>query len=371
MGRKRKMWMFIAIASVSIIIAISIVLPPSFGRVAPIADGHGNVIKGSIAEKTYVKINDLEQGMFIKGTDQTKPVLLLLHGGPGLSDYFMSKDYPTGLEEQFVVCYWEQRGTGLSYSKDMNPNTMNTKQFIDDTIAVTNYLRERFGQEKIYLMGHSWGSYLGLQVAAQSPELFHAYIAMSQVVYQNQSEKIAYEYMLQRYKETQNAKMIEKFEAYPIHESEQAMKEYRGSLLRDEAMHELGIGTMHSMKSVISGIFFPTLRCTDYTPMERLNIWRGKAFSRASGLQDELFSFDAITQVPRLEIPVYFFSGFYDLTCSYSLQKEYYNRIQAPVKGFYTFYESAHSPLFEEPGKAIEILSSDVLKGKNNLTDSE
>jgi pimeloyl-ACP methyl ester carboxylesterase len=353
-----------------LLIAFCIVLPPSFGKVATYVDEEGKKIKGSISEKVFVEINGVEQGMFIKGRDETKPILLLLHGGPGMSDYFMAKDYPTDLEEEFVVCYWEQRGTGLSYSKDIEAKNMTTDQFITDTIAVTNYLRERFGQEKIYLMGHSWGSYLGLQVAEQSPELFHVYIAMSQVVDQKESEEIAYDYMLQRYRATQNEKMIKKFEAYPIHESAQVLKDYSGSLLRDQAMHELGVGTMHDMKSVISGIFLPTLRCTDYTPKERLNIWRGKAFSKETGLRDEMFAFDAKTEVPKLEIPVYFFAGFYDLTCSYELQKEYCKQIQAPKKGFYTFHYSAHSPLFEEPDKAIHILREDVLNSSIQRSDT-
>jgi pimeloyl-ACP methyl ester carboxylesterase len=352
-----------------LLISFCIILPPSFGEVAPCVDEEGKIIKDSIFEKTFVEINGVKQGMYIKGKDEKKPILLLLHGGPGMSDYFMAKDYPTDLEEEFVVCYWEQRGTGLSYSKEIETKTMTTDQFINDTIAVTNYLRERFGQEKIYLMGHSWGSYLGLQVAEQSPELFHAYIAMSQVVNQKESEIIAYEYMLQRYKATQNEAMIKKFEAYTVYESDQNIKDYSGSLLRDQAMHELGVGTMHSMKSVISGIFFPTLRCTDYTPSERLNIWRGKAFCRETELRDDLLAFDATTQVPKLEIPIYFFAGFYDLTCDYSLQKEYYNQIQAPVKGFYTFHDSAHSPVFEEPERAYKIFISDVLNRQNKLED--
>jgi pimeloyl-ACP methyl ester carboxylesterase len=145
-------------------------------------------------------------------------------------------------------------------------------------------------------------------------------------------------------------------ETLPVLESEEAFKEYRMSLLRDEAMHELGVGTMRNMKSVISGIFYPSLRCTDYTPKERINIWRGKVFSGKTGLRDELFDFNAMVEVLELEIPVYFFAGQYDYTCMYSLQREYYEQLQAPVKRFYTFSESAHSPLFEEPAKAMTFL---------------
>jgi len=365
--RKRKMWEITVLLFACIILIISIILPPSTGKPAPFLDENRNLLEGSISEKISVEINGIQQGMFIKGRDINKPVLLLLHGGPGLSDYFLTKEYPTDLEDEFVVCYWEQRGTGLSYHSSTPAETMTTEQFVMDTITVTNYLRERFGKEKIYLMGHSWGTYLGIQAAAAAPDLYFAYISMSQVVAQEESEKIAYDYMLQQYKSVSNERMIQKFEAYPIMESDEALKEYSGSLLRDEAMHDLGVGTMRSMKSVISGIFFPSLRCTDYTPLERLNIWRGKAFSRETGLRDELSKFDAIAEVPSIDIPVYFFAGLYDYTCCYSLQKKYFESIKAPVKAFYTFDESAHSPLFEEPEKALEILSEDVLKGLTAL----
>lgn len=363
------MWIIVAAVLVCLVVLVGIILPPSLGNVAPFLDESGKVLEGSIAEKVFVKINGVKQGMFIKGKDETKPVLLLLHGGPGMADYFLSKKYPANLEDEFVVCYWEQRGTGLSYSADIAPETMTTEQFQSDAIAVTNYLRERFNQEKIYLMGHSWGTYIGIQAVAKAPELYYVYIAMSQVVDQPKSERLSYSYMLEQYTSSGNTGMVKKFEQYPALESDEALKEYRASSLRDEAMHDLGVGTMHNMKSVISGIFFPSLRCTDYTPIERINIWRGKAFSGKAGLREEQDRFNAFSDVPTLEIPVYFFGGRYDYTCCYSLQKEYYEQLKAPVKGFYTFNESAHSPLFEEPEKAMDVLRKDVLGGTVTLAD--
>lgn len=362
------MWITVFII-VGLLVLVNIILPPSTGKVDPFWDEDGNVLEGSIADKVFVNINGVQQGMFLKGKDATKPVLLLVHGGPGMSDYFLAKEYPTELEEEFVVCYWEQRGSGLSYHADIPPETMTTTQFVSDTIAVTDYLKTRFGQEKIYLLGHSWGSYISIQAATEAPESYHAYIAMSQSVDQSQSEKLSYTHMLEQYKTAGNARMIKKLETLPVLESEEAFTEYRMSLLRDEAMHELGVGTMRNIKSVISGIFFPSLRCTDYTPMERINIWRGKVFSGKTGLRDELFGYNAIAEVPTLEIPVYFFAGYYDYTCIYSLQKEFFEQIQAPVKGFYTFNDSAHSPVFEEPEKAMVILREDVLKGIAALAD--
>ncbi len=118
--------------------------------------------------------------------------------------------------------------------------------------------------------------------------------------------------------------------------------------LRDTYLHSLGIGTMRQMKSVITGIFLPSLQFREYTMGEKLKLWRGKIASRSAdyNLWREVLSTDLAQKVTELVIPVYFFHGRYDYTCAYPLAKAYYNKLKAPVKGFYTFEESAHSPVF-------------------------
>lgn len=364
------MWIILLVILMLFTVITTILLPPSLGKIKPFLDENGDSAAGSISEKIFVQINGVKQGMFIKGKDKTKPVLLLLHGGPGMSDYFLAEKYTADLEDEFVVCYWEQRGTGLSYNPDIPPETMTTEQFVSDVIEVTNYLRDGFEQDKIYLMGHSWGTYLGIQAVFQAPELYNAYIAMSHVVNQPESERLAYTYMLEQYTEAGNTHGIKRLQKYPVGESDKSLEAYLNSSVRDKAMHELGIGTMHNMNSVISGIFFPSLKCIEYTPLERINIWRGKAFSAQTNLRKEMYDFSAIPDIPELKIPVYFFAGKYDYTCCYSLQLDYLKKLKAPVKGFYSFDKSAHSPLFEEPYKSRHILFEDVLNQYGNLFDT-
>ena len=270
------------------------------------------------------------------------------------------------LEEYFTVCWWEQRGSGLSYSADIPPETMTVEQLVSDTLAVTNYLRNRFNKEKIYLMGHSGGSFFGLQAAARAPELYHAYIGMGQMTDQLESEKLAYEYMLQQYKENGNRKMVRKLEAAPPTMTVPLPASY--DALRDDAMHGLGIGTTRDMTSVITGIFFQSWQSRAYTISEKVNIWRGKVFSKGL-LRNTMFATDLTQQVTELDRPVYFFHGRYDYTCSYTLAKDYFEKLKAPIKGFYTFEQSAHSPIFEEPEKMKQILQEDVLAGANSFAD--
>ena len=161
--------------------------------------------------------------------------------------------------------------------------------------------------------------------------------------------------------------MVQKLEAAPITLETDIPDAYYS--LRDGAMHSLGIGTTHDMKSVIRGIFLPSLTFREYTLLEKFNLWRGKSQSGVSSIWNEMIATDLTIKVPGLEIPVYFFEGIYDYTCSYTLAKDYLEKLQAPMKGFYTFEQSAHSPLFEEPESLIEMMVKDVLNGNVNLAD--
>jgi pimeloyl-ACP methyl ester carboxylesterase len=161
--------------------------------------------------------------------------------------------------------------------------------------------------------------------------------------------------------------MVRKLEAAPVNISGGTPDSYLA--LRDPAMHSLGIGTTHDMQSVISGIFLPSLTCRDYTLMEKINMWHGKSSSGVSIIWSKMLETNLTNQVPELKIPVYFFEGIYDYTCSYTEAKSYFEKLKAPLKGFYTFEKSAHSPLFEEPEKMKQILVNDVLKGFTNLSD--
>jgi pimeloyl-ACP methyl ester carboxylesterase len=366
---KKKMWIIVTIISLCFLVVVCAIIPPSLGKTKPFLDKDKNILDGSISEKTFVDVNGTSLGMFIMAKDRNKPVLLFLSGGPSIPSYLLEKDLPSGLENEFVVCYLAYRGTSLSYNPNTAIESMIIDQYIDDAVEITNYLRNRFEQEKIYLIGHSFGSYVGINTVYGHPELYHTYIAMGQIANQNESEILAYNYMYEQYRSQGNAKMIKWFEENPIDKSENLTKYFTSSNLRDTAMHDLGVGTTHKMRSIISGIFFPSLRNIDYTPIERINIWRGNEFVKTTPIKTSFFFFNAFDKIPKIDIPIFFLAGIYDYTVCYSLQKEYFEHIQAPLKAFYTFHNSAHSPLFEEAEKAMEILSQDVLTGRKTLAD--
>ncbi len=363
------MWMILVIIVICLAILCVIILPPSKGEIQPFLNEDGTVIEGSIAEKVFLKTNGTALGMILEGKDVSNPVLLFLGGGPGIPEYFLEQEYPTNLSDEFVVCYLEYRGTSLSFDSKLEKSSLSTNQYITDVVEVTRYLCSRFGQEKVYLMAHSFGTYIALNTINQYPEFYEAYIAISQMCNQHKSEYLAYDYMLDYYKKTRNKKKVKSLEQSDIKESEEVFLQYRTSLLRDNSMHELGIGTTRDMHSVIQDILIPSLKCKAYTPMERLSIYRGKLFAQNSEVAKDAWNFDAFTQILKIQIPVYFLAGVNDYTCCYSLQKEYYEQLIAPSKGFYTFQKSAHSPLFEEPEKGLHIMIEDVKQKETELAD--
>ena len=176
--------------------------------------------------------------------------------------------------------------------------------------------------------------------------------------------------MMDKYTEDGNKKAINKLKKYHVLESDSNIISFYNSKIRDQYMHQLGIGTMHKMKSVFRGIFIPVWTCEVYTIIEKINIWKSKfSFLPKTNLIKEILEIDFTLKVPLLEIPIYFISGKHDLTVNINLSKAYFNKLNATLKGFYTFNNSSHSPLFEEPSLVRKVIEIDILNGKNSLAD--
>ena len=364
---KRAMTVVVLLLVTVLLLGAGYLFSISPGRPAPLRAADGNVIPGSLSERVTVEIGGISQSMIIQSVDPTNPVLLFLHGGPGMPEFFMEQDYPTGLERHFTMVWWEQRGAGMSFSADIPPESMTMAQMVSDTVEVADYLRDRFGQDRILLLGHSWGSYLGIQVAAKAPDRFLAYVGMAQIVHQLQSEVMAHDYLLGVYRARGDAGMVRKLEAAPV--SMEAGLSPAWMRLRDAAMHRAGVGHTRDINSVVTGVFMPVWRVRAYTLMDKINVWRGKLWSRPF-FWEELMRDDLSTRLTTFELPVYFFVGQYDQTANPTLSRAFFDVIEAPIKGFYVFENSAHSPLFEEPERAMQILLQDVLSGTNVLADA-
>lgn len=376
-GKNNAMIIVVCVLVLVVILAL-VIFPPSRGKIPAYTDLNGNIIPESIAERTSVDSDGFPLNLTILGKNKDNPVLLVCGGGPGIPQYLLEYLYPSVLPDMFTVCYWDYRGTGLSRgtgasahngtdaadNADFSADKMTLDRYMSDADAVTKYLSERFYQEKIYIMGHSFGTYIALNMVKNHPENYVAYIAMAQIADEKKSEIMAYEYMKNQYEQLGNTRMVKEFEEYDINESEEAYQKYQSSSLRDKAMHELGVGTARNMKSVISGIFLPSLRCKAYAQTDRINIWKGKFASHSYKVAVDSIKFNAFTDVESVDIPIYFMVGKYDCTCMASLQIDYYNTVKAPKKELYIFDDSAHSPLYEEPERARQVLEEILEKNR-------
>ena len=158
----------------------------------PILGADGHVLAGSIATLQQVHLGGTDQWVLIRGRSIHNPVLLVLHGGPGMPELGVWR-FLSGLkslENNFIVVNWDQRGAGKSYQAIDPTSHMTVDQFVSDATQLTNYLRQRFHQQRIYVAGASWGTTLGTLLVQRHPELFAAYIGTGQMVSQTATDQI-------------------------------------------------------------------------------------------------------------------------------------------------------------------------------------
>lgn len=188
----------------------------------------------SIASLERIRIGGIDQYILIRGNDSSLPVLLFLHGGPGMPAMYLAHAFQRDLERQFVVVQWDRRGAGKSYREDIS-GTLTTEQLVADTVELTNVLRARLHQDKIYLVGHSWGTYLGMLVISRHPELYHAYVGIGQLARSSPIAGIQDEYI------RQSARRIGDQDA--INDLEE-----KGASVREKLLFKFG-GEIHNAKS--------------------------------------------------------------------------------------------------------------------------
>lgn len=326
------------------------------GTPAIVVDENGNKITNSISEIVKIPVNGLDQSIIIRGQNKDKPVLLLLHGGPGSPEFPFFKHKDLNIEKEFVVAHWEQRGAGKSYADNIPIESMTIPQFIADAAEVSKYLRQRFKQDKIYLMGHSWGSFLGVLVAQEHPHLFHSYTGIGQVCHQYLGERLSFEWAKAQAAKANNAADNallasltfpdsladnQTWTDYIIPERDMVNK-YGGGMKRPEA----------DMLSVYKTYIFDT---PEYTITDKVNIMKGVDFSIAH-LWDDVLQTNLSTAVDSLDIPVHIIQGVHDYQTPYAPAKAFFEQLKAPQKSFYTFENSAHSPFLDEPEKFNSLL---------------
>ena len=323
------------------------------GSTPPITDAEGKVIPGSIASLEEITLGGIQQWILIRGKDTSKPVLLWLHGGPGMAEMPWVGLFQTSkLEANFVVVQWDQRGAGKSFSEDLTAEDMTAEKFVGDTLELTNILRERFNQEKIFLFGHSWGSALGFLTLMEDSSSYYAYIAAAERVDWNRSHTMGYEWVLEQAREDNNTEVIQVLESIqpfdptnPEHIAGKAqfLELYRGGDLYTEGLWDKAL-------AYAMGGMSP-----EYTSAEIENFVAGMTFSSQTMLAQAI-DYNLFRDFPVSSIPIHFFAGRHDHQTPGELAEEYYNFLEAPMKSFTWFENSGHSMIWDEVDKTTEEL---------------
>ena len=191
-GRGRRVLRWTAVTASVVVVAGLALLVARPASTAPITGANGEPVPGSIAELTSINVNGRELGLMIRGHDTGNPVLLFLAGGPGGSELGAMRNHLPAFEKDFTVATLDQRGTGTSYPALDPIGTYTLESAVEDTIATTNYLRERFGVERVVLVGQSWGTILGVLAVHREPALYSAFVGVGQMVSPVETDRVFY-----------------------------------------------------------------------------------------------------------------------------------------------------------------------------------
>lgn len=303
-----------------------------------------------------VSLGGIEQWIFIRGQDKSNPVLLDLHGGPGSAEIALARFSYPGLDEHFTVVHWDQRGSGKSFSSDIDPQSMTVDQFVLDTCELVEILKERFDVPKIYVTGHSWGSLLGILTVSRHPELFYAYVGDGQLVDVLKNDTISYQFTLDKARESGNEKAIRQLE-----EIGPPPYDYKRLITQRKWLDRFG-GVYQSPNASKGNLLMLSLTSPDYSLVDFLRYYRGILFSLKYMLP-QLYEINLFEEVQTIDVPVYFFMGRYDYNTPFELTESYYRELNAPL-GVTTiwFEESGHMIPDEEPEKYCDMLVNKVLK---------
>lgn len=326
------------------------------GKTPKIKDNKGNVIPTSIASLEQIKLDGVKQWILIRSHNEDNPLLLFLHGGPGSAEMGFAHKYERKLEEHFIFVNWDQRGAGKSFNKKIPKESMNIEQFVSDAHELILDLMKRFKKEKIILMGHSWGSILGVLLVQRYPELFSAYVGIGQVTNLTDNEMISYQFTLHEAKKRGNKKAekeLLKLQPPYFSDIKQLNKQRKW-------LNKFG-GALYNQTSILP-LLKTILGAPEYTIRDIIRFVQGTVFTLETLWEEIIKEIDLPKDAKKFSMPVYFILGKHDYNTPFELAEEYFTKLQAPKKELIWFEKSAHSPNFEEPEKFDEVMIEKVLK---------
>ncbi|MFD2445558.1 alpha/beta hydrolase [Bacillus sp. CGMCC 1.16607] len=306
------------------------------------------VVNGGISEVEEIKIGGINQSLLIEGADKSNPVCIFLHGGPGAPFPFgvSARSLFPEITKSCTAVYYDQRGSGKSYVKNMDVSIMNMDQFVSDANEVVDFVRNKFNQEQIVVIGNSFGSIVGIELAHRYPEKIRAYIGLGQVTNVVEGQKHAYHWLqteASKKDDKKTLKILEEIGGAPYFNEREAklgdlLNKYPGYNYFDENTKKASIlglikGVFTSPDYSISDIYKTLISAPKFSIFD------------SKDLQEEIIKTNLFETVPEMKTSVYFIQGKHDKVANYSLAKEYLDTLKTSgKKEFFTLENSAHYP---------------------------
>lgn len=283
-------------------------------------------------------VNGVKQYLEIKGSTRTKPVLLFIHGGPSWPATPMNRKFNQDLSKDFIFVSWDQRNSGKSQTD--TTVSLTPELYVEDAHVVTQYLQKTFRQNKIFVIGHSWGSLIGVMLVQKYATDYAAFISVAQLVHPGKSEMLARNHVRQQATIQKDTATLNALATIPFSEKEG----YKNGL--DDMFKFMMLSRKYLTSKEAVDLPNPNQLYSDYSALD----WMTPAmrdskhlFSYMNGEKTNLF------QHNKFKLPVYFFVGKYDYTTSAEIAKQYFKTIKAPKKQLFLFEHSGHGPNWQEP----------------------
>lgn len=309
------------------------------------------VAPNGVQETFKLRIGGIDQWVYTRGQDRNNPVLLFVHGGPASPSAPTMWLYQRPLEEYFTVVNYDQRGAGRTYLENeiekVRP-TLRIGQFVDDAVEMAQAISQRYGKRKVILVGHSWGTVVGMRAVLAHPELFHAYVGIGQVISMQDNEKVSFDFALAQARKENNQKAIQALESIAPYPGDTPITRERIVIERTWAQH---YGGLAAYRGDFAYYFNAPLLSPEYDEAAVKAIDKGSLLTLERVLKEWLeVDFKPVTKFP---VPVVMFMGRHDYTTPSEPTAAWLSKVQAPYKQAVWFENSSHLVQFEEPGKTL------------------
>lgn len=301
-------------------------------------------------EKRYIPVNGSEQHIHIRSNIPEGPVLLFVHGGPGVCDRsWVMPVQSQYLADSCVMVCWDQRMAGKNYRSELSGETMTLEQQVEDMHAVILYLLERFHKEKLTIVGHSWGSILSCLYLPRYPETIAAYVGMGQFVDGPKNELMSYEFVVNYAKEHKSEKALRDLAAIGAPVDGMYAGGLDALMIQRDYMTKFGGGCYRHKEGIIKSVVVPFLTSGEYHLIPDLYRYAKGSYYCLRQLWPQVVQLHFGETLKKVEVPVYIFQGEHDQNTPTVLAREWFDALEAPYKEWVPFSLSAHSPIKEEP----------------------